>query len=40
MCVADSTAPTTPNAFNDAVSGSNAGCNNFVGFTAVPGWYV
>lgn len=32
------TAPAHANAFNDATAGGNEGCNNFIGFTAVPGW--
>lgn len=32
------TAPNHPNSFNDAIHGANAGCNNFFGFSAVPGW--
>lgn len=35
---ADTTAPAHANSFNDATSGGNAGCNDFIGFTAVPGW--
>lgn len=31
------TAASTPNSFNDALTGTNVGCNLF-GFTCVPGW--
>lgn len=32
------TAPNHPNSFNDVTGGANAGCDQFTGFTAVPGW--